>query len=211
MSFRRWLVFAIALAGCAAPTQTYVANKSVGTYFVVPNTWYQVSNKALDKYEFDQIDSVESQARYDAVVWQEAFAPVRVPAKAVLASLAQDEPVAYVRVRTLTTSERNAMSLNGLRDLVFPVTSLIGNTTTQTPVNLLADREVSHPGATGVDTTYEIKIGEQTQRLRQISLLSSDRSTIYLFVVRCSTNCFKRNSAQIKEIAQTFTVRGNRG
>lgn len=205
------LAFVLILAGCATSPETFVSNKDLGVYFTVPKSWFDVSQKALDQYEFDQIDNVQAQARYDAVLWQEAYSPTRLPARAVLASQAQDVPVAFVRVRTLTASEHNSISLNGLRDLVFPVTQLLATPSEETPLTLISDREVSQNGAAGVETTYDIVIGGESQRVRQISLVSTDRNRIYLFVLRCSTQCFTKNVDQIKEIAKSFTVRGTRG
>lgn len=210
---RRFVVLAalVALTGCGAPSATYVSNKDVGAYFTVPTSWFAVSAQALDKAEFDQISSVEAQERYDAVRWQEAYSLVRMKASDVLTTDAQDFPVAYVRVRNLTASERNSISLNALRDLVFPVTTLAGEASDQAQINLLNDREVTQPGGDGVDTKFDIKIDQKVQRVRQVAVMSTDRRTIYLFVIRCSTTCFKANSNEINLIADSFTVRGNRG
>lgn len=202
---RRLLLIAVlAITSCATPTTTYVSNKEAGVFFSVPQSWFEVSPRALDQQEFSQIGSVEDQQRYDLVSWQIAYAPQRLRAAAVLATAAQDFPVAYARVRGLSDGERNSVSLNTLRDLVFPVTE------GSSAISVNSDQEVSQPGGAGVDLRYDITLDSGSQSLRQVALLSADRKTVYLFVIRCSTTCFKSNASEIDQIAQSFTVRGTR-
>lgn len=200
------LAFALLLAACGEPSATYVTNKDLGVYFTVPSTWNEISERALDQAEFDQIDSAQAQQRYDLVRWQTAFAPSALRAKDVLATDPREFPVVFVRVRDLADAERNTVSLNTLRDLVFPVTSAANSL----PIVVDADTEVSQEGGAGVDLSYEITLNEKAQRLRQIALLSKDRRVIYLLVVRCSSTCFAKNIDQINQIADSFTVRGAR-
>lgn len=199
------LLIALVLSACAGSSQTYVANKDVGVYFTAPKDWFEVSAKALDKSEFDAINSVAAQERYDLVRWQIAYAPQRIKANQVLATAPQEFPVAYLRVRGLTQGERSSISLNTLRDLVFPVTSQ------GAPVSVLDDQEVSQSQYSGVDMSYEITINGTVQALRQIALMAPDRSSIYLFVVRCSKTCFQKEGDEINRIADSLTVRGTRG
>lgn len=202
---RAFLLLTVVLAACSASSVTYVSNKEVGAFFTVPKGWYTVTEKALDKSEFEAISSVQAQQRYDLVTWQTALAPSRMRAGEVLSTQPQSFPVAYVRVRDLSERERNSVSLNVLRDLVFPVTS------GSAPVTVEKDQEISQGKFTGVDLTYEITIDGISQRLRQVALLAPDRSRVYLFVVRCSTTCFESNGETINSIAQSFTVRGTSG
>lgn len=199
------LLMTAILAACSTSSVSYVSNKEVGAYFTVPKEWFSVSQKALDKSEFEAIASVTAQQRYDLVRWQTAWAPSRIKASDVLATQPQSFPVAYVRVRDLSNQERNTVSLNSLRDLVFPVTSATA------PVTIESDREISQGKFTGVDLTYDITIDGIAQSLRQVALLAPDRSRVYLFVLRCSRTCFQSKSDQINTIADTFTVRGTSG
>lgn len=196
------LAMLLALSACGSPTQTYVANKDVGAFFTVPRSWFEVTPEALDKAEFAAIESVQAQQRYDLVRWQIAYAPTRVRGAEVLATDARDIPVAFLRVRDLSDAERASVSLNTLRDLVFPVTQ------GSLPITVDSDEEISQPGGSGVDLTYEITLNEKAQKLRQIAVLTPDRRTVYLFVLRCSTTCFTKSREQISNIAASFTVRG---
>lgn len=202
---RKLAIVLLLVAGCATPATNFVSNKELGAFFTTPSSWMEVSQKALDQAEFDKIDDVDSQARYDSILWQAAYAPTRVKASEVLQTAPQEVPVAYVRVRSLTAQERDAISLNSLRNLVFPVTSQ------DAQVIIGSDREISQEGFGGIDLTYQITIGGVPQALRQIALMDSDRTTLYLFVVRCSKTCYAKNRTQIETIADSFTVRGTRG
>jgi len=46
------------------------------------------------------------------------------------------------------------------------------------------------------------------QTLNQTSLMSNDRSTLYIFVVRCATKCYTKNKKVIEEIVTSYTVQG---
>lgn len=202
---RRWVVILLLVAGCSSSSLNFVSNKELGTYFTTPQSWMAVSQKALDRAEFDRIDDAQSQERYDSILWQAAYAPTRIKAAEVLQTSAQEVPVAYVRVRSLSAAERDSISLNSLKNLVFPVTSQ------DVQVVIGRDRELSQEGFSGIDLTYQITFDGVPQALRQIALMDADRSTLYLFVVRCSKTCFAKNRSQIDSIADSFTVRGTRG
>jgi len=76
--------------------------------------------------------------------------------------------------------------------------------------SILSDQEIVEKGARGVRTVYTITIDDVKQTISQTALMSNDRTTMYIFVVRCETSCFKKNTKTINEIVNSFTVRGAR-
>jgi hypothetical protein len=73
---------------------------------------------------------------------------------------------------------------------------------------ILRDREVVEEGARGLQTIYRFTFEGVTQTFNQVSLLSNDRLTLYLLVVRCESTCYKENKKEIEEIVSSYTVQG---
>jgi hypothetical protein len=41
-----------------------------------------------------------------------------------------------------------------------------------------------------------------------VALMSNDQNKIYVFIIRCSTECYNKNIDEIDEIVNSFTVKG---
>ena len=114
-------------------------------------------------------------------------------------------------VRDLESSEINSVSYNSLRDVIVPVTQIIAGDDPSAPdFQILVDQEVVQKGARGVQTVYSFSIDDKEQTINQTSLMSNDRTTMYIFVVRCTTECYAKNKKKIEEIVSSFTVEGAR-
>ena len=198
------------LTGCAQSSQKYAANKDVGAYFTVPNKWVKINEKSLRKAEKTGADAAGLE-KANLVLWQEAYSKVpNVLAKEIFGLNPTEHPIAFTRIRQLTMEESNDVSLNSLRDLIIPVTKLYsGESSVVTDFVLLDDEEIIEKGARGVRTTFSFTPpGAANETVKQTALISEDRSTLYFFIVRCTTKCFKDNSDEINEISDSFTVRG---
>jgi hypothetical protein len=119
------------------------------------------------------------------------------------------EPVLYVRVRDLFPEERNAISLNTLRNIILPVTEYAdGTRANDRNFQLIDDQEVFEKGGRGVLLEYSFDYEGTNVEVKQAALYSNDQNKIYLFVLRCSTACFNKNLKSVDEIVKSFTVRG---
>jgi hypothetical protein len=115
-------------------------------------------------------------------------------------------------VRALTFEESDAMSYNGLRNLVLPVTDLIdGSSEIVNDFQLLEEIEIVTEEARGLQTLFSFspKDGEN-ETIHQTALLANDRTSIYFFLVRCTTECFNENRENVDAIVKSFTVKGKR-
>jgi hypothetical protein len=212
----RSLVLVIAstllFSGCAESTQRYAANKDVGAYFTVPTKWIKIDAKTLRKTEVAGADAA-GREKADLVLWQEAYSKLPIAStKEIFGINPTSHPIAFARVRQLTMEESNGVSLNSLRDLIIPVTKLYtGESSVVSDFILLDDEEIVEKGARGVRTTFSFTPpGSSNETVKQTSLISEDRSTLYFFIVRCTSKCFKANSEEIDKISDSFTVRGAR-
>jgi hypothetical protein len=121
------------------------------------------------------------------------------------------EPVLYVRIRDLFPEERNAISLNTLRNIILPVTEYADGThANDRNFQLIDDQEVVEKGGRGVLLEYSFDYDGTNETVKQAALYSNDQNKIYLFVLRCSTTCFNKNIKSVDEIVKSFTVRGTK-
>ena len=206
------IMASLALTSCSGPSRLYAVDKADGVYFSVPKNWVPVSNAALNARE-GQGATGTALDRLAAVKWQEAFSPsAKITPSNVLSLLAPTVPLAYIRVRSLLPEEIDAVSYNSLRNMIVPVTSWASGLDTTAPeFSLLDDAENIQKVARGVHTVFEFtpKKGV-SQTIDQTALVSDDRSTIYVLIVRCTSACFSKNLKAINEIDSSFTVRGKR-
>jgi hypothetical protein len=201
----------LGLTGCGESSKLYPASKSEGVFFSVPTNWKALSTASLNKYERESTEP-EGAARQALVKWQIAYTTnkkLKVPE--VFNLTAPTQPLVFARVRDLESSEINSVSYNSLRDVIVPVTQIIAGDDPSAPdFQILVDQEVVQKGARGVQTVYSFSIDDKEQTINQTSLMSNDRTTMYIFVVRCTTECYAKNKKKIEEIVSSFTVEGAR-
>ena len=205
------IALVLGLTGCGESSKLYPASKSEGVFFSVPTNWRALSTASLNKYEKESTEP-EGAARQALVKWQIAYTTnkkLKVPE--VFNLTAPSQPLVFARVRDLESSEINSVSYNTLRDVIVPVTSIINGDDPSAPdFQILVDQEVVQKGARGVQTVYSFSIDDKEQTINQTSLMSNDRTTMYIFVVRCTTECYAKNKKKIEEIVSSFTVEGAR-
>lgn len=202
---------ALGLTACTESSKLYPASKSEGVFFSVPTNWKALSTASLNKYERESTEP-EGAARQALVKWQVAYTTnKKLKVSEVFNLTAPTQPLVFARVRDLENSEINSVSYNTLRDVIVPVTQIIeGDDPSAPDFQILADQEVVQKGARGVQTVYSFSIGDKEQTINQTSLVSDDRTTMYIFVVRCTTECYAKNKKRIEEIVSSFTVEGAR-
>ena len=205
------IALVLGLTGCGESSKLYPASKSEGVFFSVPTNWKALSTASLNKYEKDSTEP-EAASRQALVKWQIAYTTnkkLKVPE--VFNLTAPSQPLVFARVRDLESSEINSVSYNTLRDVIVPVTQIIAGDDPSAPdFQILVDQEVVQKGARGVQTVYSFSIDDKEQTINQTSLMSNDRTTMYIFVVRCTTECYAKNKKKIEEIVSSFTVEGAR-
>jgi len=199
------------LTGCGESSKLYPASKSEGVFFSVPTNWKALSTTSLNKYEKESTEP-EGAARQALVKWQIAYTTSKkLKVSEVFNLTAPSQPLVFARVRDLESSEINSVSYNTLRDVIVPVTQIIAGDDPSAPdFEILVDQEVVQKGARGVQTVYSFSIDNREQTINQTSLMSNDRTTMYIFVVRCTTECYAKNKKKIEEIVSSFTVEGAR-
>jgi hypothetical protein len=204
------LLFAVIATGCAAPRFTYVSDSGANTFFKVPFSWHRISDVSLAA-QFKTPGSVLGQA---AGTWDIAFDADQAPAAVHLFSPNARQPFAFAFVTPLSASASNAMSYNGLRDVLLPVTSASRQQAAQssfplTHFKLLRDTVVTPgQGVHGVWDTYDYTYpGGITDTFDQVALTNSNSTQLYVLMVHCIATCYSHNRDQLNTIMSSFTVR----
>ena len=202
----------LSVTACGSPSKIYAKNAQLGVFFTVPANWNKISAEEIRSYELENADAV-AKNKADLVLWQEAYSESsKTSAKNLLQLDAPLALTAFARVRALTLDESDAMSYNGLRNLILPVTDLItGESTIVDEFQLLDEQEIVTDNSRGLRTVYSFTPkGGENETADQTALLTNDRRSIYFFLVRCTTECFTESQSSVDEIVQSFTVKGRR-
>lgn len=204
-----FIALTLVLTGCGASSKIYAASKGEGVFFSVPKSWHGLSNAALDKYEKVAAKN-QSDSRQTLVKWQVAYSTdPKIKVSQVFSLNPVKSPLVFVRVRDMTGSEINSFSYNSLRDVIVPITQLTAGADLGVPdFKLLLDKEIVKKGARGIQTIYSFSIAGTEQTLNQTVLMSNDRSTLYIFMARCASTCYKKNKKVMEEIVNSYTVQG---
>ena len=176
--FRRITAAAIALVMLSActPSKQYEGSKSEGVFFSVPNGWKKVDSNALAKEESKSADQNDLD-RLAMVGYQAGFSKLeKLNARDVFMLQPTDEPVLYVRIRDLFPEERNAISLNTLRNIILPVTEYAdGTRANDRNFQLIDDQEVVEKGGRGVLLEYSFDYEGTNETVKQAALYSNDQ------------------------------------
>ena len=200
----------VALTACT-PSKQYAGSKKDGAFFAVPNDWREISNSALNKEEGNTKNQNDLD-RLSMVTYQVGFTTSKtLTAREVFQLAPTKEPVAFARFRDLFPEERNAISFNLLRDVILPVTSYQdGTKTNDRNFQLIDDQEIVQKGGRGVNLIYSFDYKGSNETINQTAIYSNDQSKIYIFIVRCATECYNKNVKTLEKIVKSFTVRGAR-
>jgi hypothetical protein len=202
------LMASVVLAGCGAPAYTYVKNSADHMYVKIPASWHSIDQRDLqDAIGLDPAESAESRG-----LWLQAYDAADTPSPLHLFGSSATEPAALVSVQQVPETSRGRLSLDGLRDLFFPV-SPTARQQSQNPrltgFGLTTD-DVLTPGdgVRGVHTVFRYSLGGgPPQMMDQTAYVNDDASKVYVLLVRCSTTCYKDRHGEIENVVSSFTIR----
>jgi hypothetical protein len=201
----------MALVGCGAPEYTYVTNSTDRTYLKVPTTWRPIDEKAMD----DAIGFDPTLSEEERGLWFEGYDADAAPSPVHLFGPSAAVPAAFVGVQQVPEAARGQFSLDRLRDLFYPVSPSAQEAASLDPTGGVSDfvlvtDEVLTPGngLRGVHSVFRYRVGEgPMQMMDQTAYLNDDASKLYMFFVRCSTECYEQRQKEIGTVVSSFTVR----
>jgi hypothetical protein len=202
------------LAGCAAPAYTVAADLHDRAYFKVPSSWQLVNSRSLADAQLVLLSRSAAGPPGGKFAWSRAYAAAVDPPPSALLSGSQS-PVVYASVQNISDSLRASLSFDYMRDMLFPVTSA-GRQQAAAAGNKLTGFRLAYSntitttrGVRGINELFEYDINGQLDAFDQTVLTNSATTKLYLLLVQCYQNCFLSNEAQIKQVVESFTVRGS--
>jgi hypothetical protein len=201
----------MALVGCGAPEYTYVTNSTDRTYLKVPTTWRPIDEKAMD----DAIGFDPTLSEEERGLWFEGYDADVAPSPVHLFGPSAAVPAEFVGVQQVPEAARGQFSLDRLRDLFYPVSPSAQEAASLDPTGGVSDfvlvtDEVLTPGngLRGVHSVFRYRVGDgPMQMMDQTAYLNDDASKLYMFFVRCSTECYEQRQKEIGTVVSSFTVR----
>jgi hypothetical protein len=199
------LLVVVMVAACGAPQFSYAADSAADTYFKVPYGWHEITGPALSK-----------QLGTGSGAWSVGYDAGRGPSAAHAFNFGITQPFVFALVGQLTSTESNAMSYNGLRDFLFPVTSAARQTAAQDSYPLKNFRLLRNStldpgqGIHGVRVTFDYTYPDgSVDTFDQIAFLNAASTKVYVLVTHCRTSCYSRNLNEINTVMTSFTVRSS--
>jgi hypothetical protein len=205
------MVAVAALSACGAPDYTYVTNSQDHTYLRIPYSWRPIDERSLD--EAIGLDPTDDKAQTG--FWLAGYDADPAPSADHLLGQHSAAPAVFIGVRDVPEVARGQISLDLLRDLFRPVSAAAREEDAMNPASpftgfMLLNDEVLTPGEglRGVHVVYRYKIGGgPSQVFDQIAYINDDASKLYMFYVRCSTECYGQRKQEIANVVSSFTVR----
>jgi hypothetical protein len=213
------LVAAGLLAGCAGSGQRYVKNSSDGVYFTIPDDWKLYEEDAILDFQSEELgpEAVESQRERS---WQVFFDAAPSPSLRHLEQFLTSHPNGQAQVLELGPQERDMVSLEVLRNLVFPIDQIVEFD--ETLVELVDAEEINREGVRGVQFVFNVDtktvqdlidgVEPDPNRKRkfatvnQTALVDSKTRKLYALVISCEADCYEDNKSTIEKVADSWTV-----
>ncbi|QFY11279.1 hypothetical protein GBF35_36025 [Nonomuraea phyllanthi] len=209
-------VAVLMLSACGQPDVHYVRDEAGTTYFAVPSSFTQLDSEPIEQFLSGGNPSSVAAAVRAQRVWSTAFDQAAQPSVDHL--LGSPDPFIYATVHQLTEEQRNAVSLNRLRDFILPVTDQVRELYAQkaaatgqpllfTNFMLIKDEELTlEDGARGVRVRFEYQIGQDMQMFDHTAILDAKGATVSVMLIGCESVCFRKRAAEFDKIESTFKL-----
>jgi len=198
---------ALLLAACAAPGVHHVGAGTPGLFFDVPRDWSEIDSKLLVKAQSGWNSDQAGAAVVSSLTWQSAWrVDSEIGAEAVFANTVPQTPIVYASARTLLDAEASAISsdiLTALQDVVIQVSTAVAGD----GLVITKNSYVVRAGHDSVVQQLTWKQAGTTQTAAVLLILSSNHSTLYTVISRCSNTCWTDYSSKINAIMASITVK----
>ena len=196
----------IGLSACGAQQYTYVADSAAGTYYKVPFSWHEISQKDLNA-------ALQAAGGSGAGIWSTAFDAGTAPSANHFLASDVGQPFVFAEVGQLSATVSNELSYNMMRDFMLPVTSNARQADAQggfplTNFKQLRDQTISgKQGVHGVRETFQYTFPNGIADTFDESVLTNANQTVvYFLMVHCTNDCYSQNRDKINTVMTSFTV-----
>jgi hypothetical protein len=189
---------------------TYVSSTDRKAYFKVPAGWTFFDKRDILVASGQSLSAGTNEQLPWLIAYDAAPDPSldHVLAKAVIPL----DPVVFAQAQILNFQARDQLSLRGIRNYYYPVDQLRD----MNVVDIIGEQDVVLPGGLhGSRVIYDIHAqgvtgiasGGAVMRVDQTGIVDASTSTLYFFVIRCESHCYRDNKTLIDQIAESWTVK----
>jgi hypothetical protein len=202
------------LAGCAAPAYSYAADTDQHVIFEVPAGWPQVDSSSVAEAQTVLLSRSAAGPAGGKLLWSRAYAAAVDPPPSELLSGSRT-PVVYASIQSINDALRADLSFDQMRDLLFPVTSqdrqeAAAEGEKLTGFSLAYSHEITtSDDMRGINEVFEYDIAGLPDAFDLTVLTNAETTKLYLLLVQCYQSCFLSHAAQIRQIVNSFYVRGS--
>ena len=177
---------ALAAAGCSmrGSDYQYVRSRSTGTYLRLPKTWAVEDAKLAADSQFGR--------RFDGVKIQDEGS-----------ILTSESPTGLVDVRPLPPEERDVVSYEYLRNVVFPIDQAVQ----AEEAALLENRTIEDGDFRGHKLVFQVMTDDGPATVAQITYVDPKTTRLHLLVVGCLDTCWNENESAIDDVIESLTVK----
>src|SRR5688572_8405364 len=154
LSLAAGLLATFLATSCASTGQRYIKNSSDGLYFKIPDDWAVYEEDAILDFQADQLAPEELESVRDRT-WQVFFDAAPKPSLRHLEEFATSHPNGQAQVLELAPQQRDTVSLEVLRNLVFPIDEILQ--IDPSLVEVVEAKEISSDGNRGVQFVFNIE------------------------------------------------------
>ncbi|WP_327091217.1 hypothetical protein OIE66_11435 [Nonomuraea sp. NBC_01738] len=216
---RTWaaaMVAVLLMTACGQPEYHYIRDRGGTTYFKVPASFTKLDSNPVDLFLSELHPDSEAARLRKERVWSTAFDQSSRPVLDHL--LGSADPFVFATVHQLTVGQRDEMSLDRLRDFVFPYTEPVRKAYLTQQLSLgrmpryirfepLDDQVlILGGGARGVHVRFNYQIGSDVQTYDQTAILDEQGSTVSVLIIACQAACYRKRGGEFDRIAQSFKL-----
>ncbi len=207
----------LALAACADSGNRYVKSSSDGLYFTIPDEWELYDEDAVLEYQEGDLSPGELETQRETG-WQVFFDAAPRPTIEHLGELITDHPNGQAQVIELGTQARDTISLETLRNIVFPIDQIAE--ADPSLVEIVDGEEINDGDLRGIQFVFtvdsrvpsfietgELEPGDRDfATFSQTAVIDADTRRLYVLVISCEAGCYEENEDTIDKIADSWTV-----
>jgi hypothetical protein len=195
-------ILALLVASCSGSGYTYVSQTSTKTFFKVPDDWKVFRKDSVLAHP----GVISGIAAKDDRFLVNFDADPKPSLKHNF--LTGKFPFGVARVRALSADEQDQYSLAMLRNEVIPIDQLLQEDPKSVDV-LASPRLLTHDGLRGAKLEYSVHLSDGTTfTATQVGFVDTATRNVWFLMVGCSTQCYKRHSAAIHRVIDSWTVEG---
>ena len=202
------LVCVPALAACSSPTYRFIGNDEHDVVLRVPAGWDHISvNEAM---------RATGQKATATQGWLAFYDGAAKPSARHATAAYTEGPMLMARSVDISEENRDAVTDDVLRDIIYPVTDagraqeqLTAAASGQTlpDFTLLKDVTLSSDTERGVHVLFSYTTAGHTEVYDQVAVTDPKRTRIHLALVHCSQTCFTDRSTEIDQVVSSLTVK----